>query len=116
MYARTSELNRIADKLAPITGYPHAVVFRTASTLKNAFNRCLPGYKDHRNYFDRGIQFTFSNLTEATRYVLETLGPCPPEHSIDRIDNDAGYSPGNLRWATKQQQWANRRCRASPQR
>lgn len=32
-------------------------------------------------------------------------------HSIDRIDNGRGYEPGNVRWATKQEQSRNRRDR-----
>jgi hypothetical protein len=30
-----------------------------------------------------------------------------PQHSIDRIDNARGYEPGNVRWATPQEQGAN---------
>lgn len=38
------------------------------------------------------------------------VGPRPsPKHSIDRIDVDRGYEPGNVRWATHQEQIENTR-------
>ena len=40
---------------------------------------------------------------------LAHIGPKPtPQHQMDRIDNDRGYEPGNVRWATRSENQRNR--------
>lgn len=72
--------------------------------------RCTrPVHRDWHNYGSRGITVCASWLTSFAAFI-EHIGPKPsPELSLDRIDNDGHYEPGNVRWATNAQQQANRR-------
>jgi len=69
--------------------------------------RCYnPNCRDYRNYGARGIQCLFPSF-EA---FLADVGPKPAQgYSINRIDNEKHYEPGNLRWDDKHTQNRNRR-------
>lgn len=47
-------------------------------------------------------------------YIDRELGPRPEGHSLDRVNNNKGYEPNNLRWATAQEQADNSRRKRNP--
>lgn len=75
-------------------------------------SRCLNS--DHRAYPDyggRGIKVCDHWRGEhGFLHFLEDMGRRPSSDlSLDRIDNDGDYEPGNCRWATRAQQQRNKR-------
>lgn len=63
------------------------------------------------SYLDRGIAVCESWKNNFKAF-LNDMGECPSDkHTLDRIDNDRGYEPGNCRWATMKEQCQNRRPR-----
>jgi hypothetical protein len=47
-------------------------------------------------------------------WIITNIGERPDGLTLDRIENDKGYEPGNLRWATMQEQALNRRVGIQP--
>lgn len=65
--------------------------------------------KNAAGYRDRGISVC-QEWRASFAAFLEHMGRRPSlKHTLDRINNDRGYEPGNCRWATKTEQARNRR-------
>lgn len=62
-----------------------------------------------RVYRDRGITVC-DEWKCSFKTFLDHVGRKPsPKHTLDRVDNEKGYCPGNVRWALPREQSNNRR-------
>jgi len=70
--------------------------------------RCLnPKSSSYKNYGDRNI--TICDKWMSFEGFFEDMGERPDGYSLDRIDNNKGYSKENCRWATPAEQNRNTR-------
>ena len=76
------------------------------TTFRSAMNRCTnKNCKDWKNYGGRGIRFKFKSFQE----FFSCLGKKPRGLTLERLNNNGHYEPGNVCWATRKEQRANRR-------
>lgn len=79
----------------------------------NMKSRCLnPHATGYENWGGRGIKIYapwIHSFDAFYNYVSALPHFGQPGRSLDRIDNDGNYEPGNLRWATRYEQTHNRK-------
>lgn len=84
------------------------------NVLNHIKDRCLnpnsPAYKD---YGGRGITVCDEWLASFDQFIADVGRRPSKHHTLDRIDNDKGYEPSNVRWTDRTVQAINRRKKSS---
>jgi DNA-binding transcriptional regulator YiaG len=107
MHLSTRKNSYIHKIMKPLSRYASPEYMAWQSMHSRCLNERDPGYP---HYGGRGIGVCKSwSIYE--NFLLD-MGRKPSPHlSLDRINNDKGYSPENCRWATPKQQRNNQRKR-----
>jgi len=89
---------------------PHGAFTPTYWTWQGMHARCrYPSSSGYKHYGGRGI--TVCDRWASFENFLADMGERPKGTSIDRINVDGNYEPGNCRWATPKEQRQNRRAK-----
>lgn len=93
-----------------IHGLRHTLIYEKWKGMKQ---RCgNPKNSAYKNYGARGISVCDAWINSFVKFYehvskLEHFGE--PGYTLDRINNDGNYEPGNIKWSTRKEQNLNQR-------
>lgn len=99
----------LASAKSKTHGQSHSPEYNAWHSMKGRCER--PSYHHFKDYGGRGIRVCERWLHDFPAFLAD-MGPRPSAtHSLDRIDVNGNYEPGNCRWATPEEQASNKRLR-----
>lgn len=104
----TGKRRRTHGQSRSVPGGKASPEYRAWTAMRERCN--YPKAVGYKNYGGRGITVC-AEWQEDFQAFFDHIGPRPsPKHSVDRVDNEGHYEPGNVRWATRAEQARNTRA------
>lgn len=96
----------LGNSHALVHGLSRHPLYAVWSQMKQRCNN--PNRPKYYLYGGRGIKVCDEWINDFPQF-LKDMGECPPNHTLNRIDNDGNYCKKNCEWQTYSEQNRNRR-------